>query len=55
MVRELLGGKPADIEKEGNAIKVTFHPSAKNAKHPDAIVFSIKLSKKDLDLLKKSL
>ncbi len=45
----------ADLEKDGSSIKVTFHPISKNAKHPDANVFSIKLAKKDLDLLKRSL
>ncbi len=55
MVKEVIGGRPANIEKDGNSIKVTFHPISENAKHPDAKVFSIRLSKKDLDLLKKSL
>lgn len=55
MVREIIGGRPVDIEKDDTGIKVTFHPISKNAKHPDAKVFSIKLSKRDLDVLKKSL
>ncbi len=55
MVKEIIGGRPTDIEKVDNNIRVTFHPISKNAKYPDAKVFSIKLSKKDLDLLNKAL
>ncbi len=55
MVKEVIGGRPVDIEKEGSGIKIVFHPIAKGAKHPDAAVFSIKLGKKDIDTLKKLL
>ena len=50
-----IGGRPVTITKEGTSIKVVFHPIAKGAKHPDAVVFSVKLAKSDLDILKKSL
>ena len=50
-----IGGRPVTITKEGTSIKVVFHPIAKAAKHPDAVVFSVKLAKSDLDILKKSL
>ena len=33
---------------------IVFHPIAKGAKHPDASVFSIKLTKKDLESIKKA-
>lgn len=54
MVKDEIGGRPVDIEKDGDKIKIVFHPMAKGVKHPDANVFSIKLSKKDLDKLRKA-
>jgi len=54
MVRETIGNRPADITKEGNEVKIVFHPIAKGAKHPDASVFAIKLTKKDLETIKKA-
>jgi hypothetical protein len=52
MTKAELGGRPVDITKEDGKVKIVFHPMAKGVKHPDAIVFSIKLSKKDLDIIK---
>lgn len=54
MVKSEIGGRQVDITKEDNKIKVVFHPIAKGAKHPDATVFSVKLSKSDLETLKKA-
>ncbi len=54
MVKDEIGGRPVDITKEDGKIKIVFHPMAKNATKPDATVFSIKLSKADLDKLKKA-
>ena len=50
-----IGGRPVTITKDGTSIKVVFHPIAKAAKHPDAVVFSVKLTKSDLEKLKKAL
>lgn len=55
MSKEEIGGRPVTITKEDGKIKVVFHPIAENAKHPDAVVFSVKLAKSDLDKLKKAL
>lgn len=55
MAKDEIGGRPVDITKEDGKIKVVFHPMAKNATKPDAVVFSIKLGKSDLDKLKKAL
>ena len=55
MAKDVIGGRPDDITKEDGAIKVVFHPMAKNATKPDAVVFSIKLTKADLEKLKKAL
>lgn len=49
-----IGGRPAEITKEGDKIKIVFHPIQKNVKHPKAKVFSIVLSKTDVDALKKA-
>ena len=54
MVEKTIGGRPVDITKEGDQIKVVFHPVAKVAKHPKANVFTVKLSKSDLEALKKA-
>ena len=55
MAKSELGGRPVDITKEDGKIKIVFHPIAKGATHPDAVVFSVKLSKSDLETLKKAL
>ena len=54
MTREIIGNRPADITRDGDGVKIVFHPIAKNAKHPDAAVFAIKLGKKDLDTIKRA-
>lgn len=54
MVEKTIGGRPVDITKEADKIKVVFHPVAKVAKHPKANVFTVKLSKSDLEVLKKA-
>ena len=55
MTREELGGRPCDITKEGGKIKIVFHPIMSNAKHPDASVFTVKLSSDDIAKLKKAI
>jgi len=54
MVSDEIGGRPVDITKEDGKVKIIFHPVAKVAKHPKANVFTVKLSKADLDKIKKS-
>ena len=54
MVEDKIGGRPVDITKEGSEIIIVFHPIAKNATQPKANVFTVKLSKADVDKLKKS-
>jgi len=55
MAEETIGGRPATITKEDGKIKIIFHPLAKDAKHPKANVFTVKLAKADLEKIKKSL
>ena len=55
MVKETIGGRPVDVEKEGGELKVVFHPIAKAAKHPNAAVFTVKIGKKDIETLKSML
>ena len=55
MANDEIGGRPVTITEKDGKIKVVFHPIAKAAKHPDAVVFSITLGKSDLDKLKKAL
>lgn len=54
MVREMIGNRPTDITKDGDQIRLVFHPIGKDVKHPNATAFSIKLSKKDVELLRKA-
>lgn len=54
MAKVTIGNRPTDITKEGKSIKVVFHPIMKNAKHPNAVVFSIVLTEADLDALQKA-
>ena len=55
MAEETIGGRPATITKEDGKIKIIFHPLAKDAKHPKANVFTVKLAKADVDKIKKAL
>ena len=55
MVEDTIGGRPVDIIKDGDKVKIVFHPAAKNAKHPKAALFTITLSNADLTKIKKSL
>ena len=52
-MREELSGRPCDITKEGDKIKIVFHPMMASAKHPDASMFTVKLSSDDIAKLKK--
>ena len=54
MAKDEIGGRLVSITKDNGGIKIVFHPIAKGAKHPDAVVFSVKLSKTDLEKLKKA-
>lgn len=49
-----IGGRPVDLVKTDDGLKIIFHPVSKNAKHPDAKVFQIILSRSDLETLKKA-
>ena len=53
MVETKIGGRPVDITKEGDKIKVVFHPLALGVKHPKANIFTVKLAKSDLKILEK--
>ena len=55
MVKETIGNRPVSITKEGNEIKIVFHPITSGAKHPNAAVFSIKLTKNDVEIIRKML
>jgi len=54
MVKDEIGGRPVVITKEDGKVKIIFHPQAKGVKFPDAKIFTIKLSKKDLETIKKN-
>ena len=53
MVEDNIGGRPVAITKEGSEVKIVFHPIAKNATKPKANVFTVKMSKADVDKIKK--
>jgi len=54
MAKDEIGGRPVDLIKVDGKIKIVFHPLAKNAQHPDAKVFTVVVSKSDLEKLKKA-
>jgi len=54
MAKDEIGGRSVDMTKEDGKLVVVFHPIAKGAKYPNAKVFTVKLSKTDLDKLKKA-
>ena len=55
MAEDEIGGRSVDITKEDGKVKIIFHPLAKDAKHPKANVFTVKLAKADLEKIKKAL
>ena len=55
MTREEIGGRPCDITKEGDKIKIVFHPMMSSAKDPEAKLFTLKLSNADIAKLKKAI
>ena len=48
MTETKIGGRPVDITKEGDKVKVVFHPLTPGVKHPKANIFTVKLTKSDL-------
>ena len=54
-MREELGGRPCDITKEDDKIKIVFHPMMSGAKNPDAKLFTLKISNADIAKLKKAI
>tara|TARA_Y100000590_G_scaffold470667_1_gene667592 strand:- start:5340 stop:5507 length:168 start_codon:yes stop_codon:yes gene_type:complete len=55
MADDTIGGRPVTISKEDGKVKIIFHPLAKDAKHPKANVFTVKLAKADIEKIKKTL
>jgi len=54
MAKDEIGGRSVDITKEDGEVKIIFHPISKDAKFPNANSFTVKLSKKDLETIKKA-
>ena len=54
MAEDEIGGRPVDITKQGDKIKIVFHPMSKNAKDPKAALFTVKLSSSDIAKIKKA-
>ena len=54
-MKEELGGRPCDITKEGDKIKIVFHPMMSGSKNPDAKLITLKISNADIAKLKKAL
>ena len=54
MAEDEIGGRPVDITKEDGKVKIVFHPMVKGAKHPKANIFTVKLSKADIEKIKKA-
>ena len=54
MAEDTIGGRLATITTEDGKVKIIFHPITKDAKHPKANVFTVKLAKADLEKIKKA-
>ena len=55
MAEDEIGGRPVDITKEDGKVKIVFHPMVSSkAKHPKANIFTVKLSKADIEKIKKA-
>jgi len=53
MAEDTIAGRPVTVTKQGNNVKIVFHPMSPNAKNPNAALFTIVLSKDDLAKIKK--
>lgn len=53
MAKDIIGGRPVDITKIDDKIKIVFHPLLKNAEHPDANMFTLTITKLEVEKLKK--
>lgn len=54
-MRETIGGRPFDITKSNDKYTIKFYPMTSNAKNPDAVIFSITITKNDIKKLEKNM
>ena len=47
-MRDAIGGHPYEVKNGGSRYVISFYPQAKNAKNPDAVLFWLTLTKKEL-------
>ena len=48
-MRHMLGDRPYEIVKIGDKYTIKFYPMIKGAKNPDRVLFSLTVSKNELD------
>jgi len=53
MAEDIIAGRPVTVTKQGDNVKIVFHPIKSDAKDPKAALFTIVLSKDDLAKIKK--
>jgi len=53
MAEDTIAGRPVSVTKQGDNVKIVFHPIKPDAKYPKAAMFTILLSKDDLAKIKK--
>lgn len=52
-MKDTIGGRPFEVTKNGGKYTVKFFPMIKNAKNPNAVMFSITMTKDELKKLEK--
>ena len=50
-MKEMIGERPYEITKTGDAYTIKFYPMKKDAKNPDRVLFSLTASKKEFGVL----
>ena len=48
-MRHMIGERPCEIAKIGDRHTIKFYPMIKGAKNPDRVLFSLTVSKQELD------
>ena len=54
-MRHMIGDRPCEIAKVGDRHTIKFYPKIEGAKNPDRVLFSLTVSKKELDDLASKL
>ena len=54
-MRDIVGSRPFEVTKVGNGYTIKFFPMTKNAKNPNAVIFSLTITKDELKKIEKQM